>query len=1053
VKRPAARASLLLSGMRWRARSSVAMFAIAVFAAAAGAFGPMYLHGTDQVVLNGTLDSAGVRNSGLTLVAVSGHGYPGPLLKAARSEPRPSGSGRWFGSPIVTQFAAFVTSTPTATTATSTHGGTIQPARTTFTFVPHAGHRLYLGSLTSRTGVCAHLKMVGGRCSLKRGEVVISTRTAQALHLAVGGALDVGFVGSNRAAAMTVAGVYRPGTASTPYWWGQSFFPFGTYSIAGAYEHVDDVFASPVSVRALAPVSKIYPVVEVPFVHRSVLVNAVPGLKQQLAAFEHAALRGGIRVGTKLFSLLGSAGSVESSVTDIVGIIALELALLAIVVLYFVASRTAEEREPDVRLAELRGYRQRSALGVALGEPVVVVLLAVPTGFAAAWLAVVAVGPAVFGGGIGVGPTVVSGVAAVVAGAAGVAAAALGARRGLSAADGAPGTPGTTATRRWSAALDVAVVAAAGAAFFELVSTGASPSDPHPLSALAPGLLAVALGMLVARGLPRLLALTHRRSAFASRVPLALATRVVARRREFAAEVLVLTLAIGLMSFAACAWSIASTNRGLRAAFGVGAPTVLRVSVRQGVTFLSAVRASDPGGRDAMAAVLERSPGGTTLAVDASRMAAVATWPGSLGMSAPDAARRIVPTKEAPQVRIQGTAVQVSVEAHYSVTPAPDLTMDLFNLDTQTPEQVTFGALRDGVHTYRGPLSFLCTGGCRLVDLAVSWSPSVSVAGSGRPAAVSLQVRSLAEKGRSGGWTRVRASLSDVKRWTSPSGGVRLGSAAGALAARLHVASDGTPSTVAPRDVPAALPVIVTPDTASFSSGDGGPLVAGLDGASVSGHTVGVVPALPGVGGDAVLVDLQTAELFLSGPFTYSSSEVWLSKGAPADIVQRLRRHGIVVTGRRTARAAQQALGHDGISLAYLLYLASSIAAGLLVVGATTFALLASARRREDELASLRAVGVDAASLRRALWIEQLLVLGAALLAGVASGLIAAAVALRSMPEFASKGAGPPLDLGIPPVVVAVTAAVLVAVLAGLTAWHARATVRGATAERLGAGG
>lgn len=1055
MKRPAARASLLLSGMRWRARSSVAMFAIALFAAAAGAFGPMYLHGTDQVVLNSTLGSAGVRSSGLTLVAVSGHGYPAPLVRALRSEPRPSGRGRWFGSPIVTQFAAFVTSTPTATSSTATHGGTIQPARTTFTFVPHSGHRLYLGSLTSRTGVCAHLEIVGGKCSLRRGDVVISTRTAQALHLGVGGALDVGFVGSNRAAAMTVAGVYRPGTASTPYWWGQSFFPFGTFSVAGAYEHVDDVFASPSSVRALAPVGKIYPVVQTPFVHRSLVVNAVPDFKRQLAAFEREELRSGIRVGTKLFSLLGSAGSVESSVTDIVGVIALELALLAVVVLYFVSSRTAEEREPDVRLAELRGYRQRSALGVALGEPVVVVLLAVPIGFLAAWLAVVLAGPAVFGGGIGVGPTVVSAAAAVLAGAAGVVAAGLGARRGLAAPDAAPaspGAPGTAGGRRWSAALDAAVVAGAGAAFFELVSTGASPSGPHPLSALAPGLLAVALGMLVARGLPRLLGLTHRRSAFAPRVPLALASRVVARRREFAGEVLVLTLAIALMSFAACAWSIASTNRGLRAAFGVGAPTVLRVSVRPGVTFLSAVRSTDPGGRAAMAAVLERSQGGTTLAVDASRMPAVATWPGSLGMSASDAAGRLVPAREAPQVRIRGTAVEVRVDARFSASPAPDLTMDLFNLDTQTPEQVTFGGLRHGVHTYRGPLSFLCVGGCRLVDLAVSWSPPLSVAASGRPASVSLQVRSMAEQDRRRGWTPVRASLSDVKRWTSPSGGVRIGSSGGTLDARLQVASNGTPATVAPRDVPAALPVIVTPRTASFSSGDGGPIVAGLDGASVSGHTVGDVPALPGVGGNAVLVDLGTAELFLSGPFTYSSSEVWLAKSAPADIVQRLRAHGIVVTSRRTARAAQQALGHDGISLAYLLYLASSIAAGLLVVGATTFALLAAARRREDELAALRAVGVDARSLRRALWLEQLLVLGAALLAGVASGLAAAAVALRSMPEFASRGAGPPLDLGIPPVVVAVTVAALVAVLACLTAWHARAVVRGATAERLGAG-
>jgi hypothetical protein len=82
--------------------------------------------------------------------------------------------------------------------------------------------------------------------------------------------------------------------------------------------------------------------------------------------------------------------------------------------------------------------------------------------------------------------------------------------------------------------------------------------------------------------------------------------------------------------------------------------------------------------------------------------------------------------------------------------------------------------------------------------------------------------------------------------------------------------------------------------------------------------------------------------------------------------------------------------------------------------------------------------------------LEQVLVLGAGVAAGAAAGLGAAAVALRSVPEFASPAAGLPLDLGLPPVVVAVDIAAIVLALAAVTLWSARALVAGATVERLG---
>jgi putative ABC transport system permease protein len=1025
------------------------MLAIAAVGTGVGAFGLMYLHGADQVVLNSTMNGATVRDSGLTLVDQSGHGYPAPLLAALTKAPRPSASGRWFGRPIVTQLAAFVTATSTSPSAPS-QSAPPSTARTTFTFIPRPGKRLYLGTLISRTGACAHLDIVRGRCSLKGGGVVVSTRTAGALGLQVGEPLAVDF-SSHRAAAFTVRGIYVPGTDASPYWWGQNFFPFGTYSPAGAYEHIDDVFASAPTVRRLAPVSKIYPIVQAPFEHGTLSVGQVGAFEQSVASFEQSLAHAGIGVGTRLFDLLSHAGSIERRAGDVVEVVDVELALLAVFVLYFVSSRTAAEREPDVRLAELRGYRPRRAVALALAEPVVVVALSLPVGFFAAWLAGALAGPAIFGNGIAVGPTPAAVVAAAAAGLVGVLAAALGARRTLVAgADGSLRQGGAIAAgSRWSAVLDAVVVAAAGAAFFELVLSGESATTPHPLAALAPGLLAVGVGIVVARALPRLLALTHRRSAYTSRIPLALAFRLVARRREFAAQVLVVTFASALAIFAICGWAIATTNRAQRASFDVGAATVLRVSVLPGTTFLTAVRRADPTGREAMAAVMERSNGETTLAVDASRLASVATWPSNLGMPASVATRRLEPPHVSPPVIVRGTSVEMTVDDLGGPSPAPDLALDLFDRDTQTPEQVTFGPARPGTHVYRGSLSFLCPGGCRLVNVAVSWTPPATTARAVTDAVVPLEVDSIAERGASGSWTRLRAGLNDPGRWTGTPGANGLHSTGTGLSGVFRLRPDSTPVTVAPTDVPRALPVLVTPGTAALVSDNG--TVAGLDGAAVTSRVVGEVPALPGVGTEAVLADLHTAELFLSGPFTGDVPEVWLAKGAPSGIIRRLHAEGVTVSSIQTAAAEQRVLAHDGFALAYLLYAVSTAAAGLLLLGAVGFAMIAAARRRRDEMAALKAVGIEGGSLVRAMWLEQGLVFGVGLVTGVATGLVAAALALRSLPEFASPGAGLPLDLGLPPWVVATTIGVLAVMLGWASVWNARAVVRSATPERLGA--
>jgi len=230
----------------------------------------------------------------------------------------------------------------------------------------------------------------------------------------------------------------------------------------------------------------------------------------------------------------------------------------------------------------------------------------------------------------------------------------------------------------------------------------------------------------------------------------------------------------------------------------------------------------------------------------------------------------------------------------------------------------------------------------------------------------------------------------------------------------------------------------------------GAPTLVGLDGATVSTRTVGQVSSLPRVGDAASLVDLGLAERLLSGPMTDVVTEVWLSPAAPAALEDRLADRGITVLAVDSARSRQAALDRGGPALAFSLFLASAVAAGVLAVGTTAFALVVSARRRRREFASMRAVGVTRRILRRSVEFEQALAVGTALLLGAVTGLVATVLAIGSVPEFTGPNTGPPLDVGIPGVATTLTIAALGVALAVAVAWGALAVVGSASSRHLG---
>ncbi len=995
------------------------MFVVALLASAIAAFGPLYLAGADQTTLTTALREAVPANVGLMLDPEVPSNLAA-LTKTMRALPRPT-SGSWYGPAIRTESAAM---------GLVAHG---QP---------------YASSMVARTGSCAHLRIVSGTCSTRPGTAMFSTRSARLVGLRVGSRVEASFgfsAGAHR--LLTVSGLYLASGPSTPFWWGENYFGYGTGG--PARPKLDDVFVSAKTIRSLVPPRLLSGIVQLPLRIDEISLGAVAPIERALRRFEASAIdHDAVRASTQLQSALAVAATTEHTTATIVAVVDLELALLAVFVLYFVASRTAQDREPDVRLAALHGYRPSSALVVAMSEPVVVVLAAVPVGILLAWAAVHAIAPRVFGAAIAAGPTSLSVGAALAAGLAGIVATATGMRRVLGAAADTPAGSEPVPARRpiVRTIVDVLTVGVAAAAFFELTVVGVSGAGGRTdaLAAFAPGLLALGIGVLGARLLPVALRATHRRTAYTPKLVTGYATRRVARRAEFPAVVIMVTIAVGLTAFAVSGWGVARRNRDVRSAFEVGAPKVLSVAVAPGVTFLHAVRASEGSRDDAMAVVVDRAPSGTLLAVDSRSLAAVATWPTTMGISARTLARRLVPHGLAPPVSVSGTYVEVTLDTVRLDSPeVPELSMDLYDPAYQSSVDVTFGPLARGLHRYHASIAGTCPGGCRLNDVALTWTPGTEPTGS----SAVFRLDSL-EARRRGRWTALGAGIGDATRWTT-SPGVEVAASHGGLLVRAKLGALTGSAMVSPRDTPTALPVAVTPETASNASGHGGPLLTGLDGTTIAGHSVAEVPSLPDVGAGATLADLQMAERFVDSSFVTDTTQVWLSSAAPEGFARELRRQGVSVVSEETAAAAAGALAHSGVSLAYLFFLVSAAAGGVLVIGAAAFAVVSSARRKQAELAALGATGLAAGTLRRLLWAEQALAVAVGGLLGAIAGIVAAAVGLRSVPEFVHTTVGPPLDLGLPVTLLALTLVVLVAALTAVTWIGASAVARGATARKL----
>jgi hypothetical protein len=416
-----------------------------------------------------------------------------------------------------------------------------------------------------------------------------------------------------------------------------------------------------------------------------------------------------------------------------------------------------------------------------------------------------------------------------------------------------------------------------------------------------------------------------------------------------------LILAVAVVTGATISWNVASGAQLVRAGVELGADRVLSVQATSTSALLEAVRAADPEGRYAMAAA--RSQGSTpTLAVDASRLAAVAPWYPAYGLPDWSTVARTLTAGTRPAITVQSGAL--SLDAVWS--PAAQTRAAQLAVVVQQPDgstiTVLFGNLRQGAVSYEASVTG-CDPQCRLVGFTLIGG--IDLAGS------SLTLQQL----QAGGAPVVAPAVFDDRtRWrTSIMAGDNLPTLTSSPAG-LAVRADQAVTNKAVVTYPVYVDDAMLP-LPTYAAGPTGPdLLVGTasvevpGGGEVPARMVGPAVLLPWVGDVGRLVDLTALDQLQAGTGVL---EVWLAPGTPDSVVDALRAHGLFIVDDESiaARVTQLRTQGPAVALAYLF----AVALAGFVLAVAAFGLAAAVERptRSEELAALRRQGLSRAMVAR----------------------------------------------------------------------------------------
>jgi hypothetical protein len=467
----------------------------------------------------------------------------------------------------------------------------------------------------------------------------------------------------------------------------------------------------------------------------------------------------------------------------------------------------------------------------------------------------------------------------------------------------------------------------------------------------------------------------------------------------------VLAVATCLLLVGVQAWTVAERNRVERSEAETGAQVVLQVRAADPRALLDAVRAADPDGGYAMAAVqvTTSNQDAQMVAVDATRADRV------LGWGSPDAG----PSRPVQQILLPALPNSVRLEPGRL-----EVTADLAEVESPSPlrltarldehgvfERVTLGELRPGSHTYAADLPAGCTAAdCRLAALAVdhpgtdidSASADLLVEAIELVPAGGSQAEPLVDSFRvPNAWRPGPPTIGGPEVLLRPGAGLRV-----------QLRLPGGPfAEIVRGDSPEPLPALVGRAAAPEPAAEGGSpfgLTTGMSGAETRYRAAAVADYVPRAGADAVLVDLGLA-LRLDDDAVLGDRQVWLSRDDPdAERALRasLKEAGVAVGGRATRGDLERVYAGDGAVLALRLLLVCGAAAVVVAVGALLVAAYVGRRQRAYEVAALRVVGVRRRTVRSLLLRENVGTVLVALVCGALAALVATWVVLPALPQF-----------------------------------------------------
>lgn len=985
--------------LRHRPWQGVSLFLLAALIVTAASFTPLFTRSLEQSVTRTTLHDNAVVDTGVQL------GWTGPEQNITA----------YSGGPIMPDaLTGYVPSAVRRSFAAQVLGLQAEPAGTV-----HGDP--YAGTVVWRTGMCAHVRIVAGRCPAQKDTIAVSEADSRGLGLRPGSTVSITdeSPGHGRTAqvTLTVVGVYQqiPGT----YWYGLTLTGYSGQGVAGAagvVQHDDwltpesTLYSDQLHYPSLASSLFLLP-------RDDLGVDAFRRLPTGLRAIERrldlSSDSGRVYVNTGIPSLVADVDHQQHQARVTVPTLMVQLGLLCLVVLWLVLTAVTDQRRPEIALALLRGRGRRRARRMLLGELVPIMVAATLAGGVAgvgvAWSAASWYLPhtppvepgrdfALATAGSLVVLLVVSVIAAV--------------RVTREPVERLLRRVGPR-VRGLRVGVGQAMLLAASAALVLVFVTGGLNGSA---SALGPSFLALLVGIVLSILVPPLATAWSRRQLRRGRVASALAGLDAARSTATRRAVALVTVATALLVFAVDADAVGARNREDAAVQYVGAARVLDLDSTEVPAIEKAVAAVNAHGVRATTVLQQTSVSATasgTLGVVPDEFGQVVG--ADAGLRA--ALKKLAAPAAAP-IRVQGSSLAVTVtHAQVSATSPAHLAV-LVTFPGRTPIPVDFGRLRstDQARTIRR--SVPCSAGCEIVGVGVSSNPGADDSGS-------------FGLGPAGRWGRP----DDWQGFANHSGKIGFGAEAdGSLLVTFD--TEGSDSVVGDHAwIPDALPAVVT--GARYDGDDGrrytGP---GVDGVDRTFRQVGHLARVPGADGGTSIVNLDVATR--GKPYDQGQAvTVWLADDSPGllrTVTTALHRQGVSVLGSNTV--AQRRMYYERSAAGLTLGLGVGVGIVGLLIAVLVLLVLAISRwrTRSYDLAALRMAGIAAPALRRSSVAAELVAALLAVLVGALVGVGGAALALRRLPLFTQPPAVSTLTL-MPAWWACLGAALAAAVVLGLTGW------------------